>query len=198
MFLNTIIIFSNYFSRLIGIPIFKLFAVVIFFTKFIFLGYDSAFITLSRFDRHQTQILMRLLGAKIGNKCIIESGIRFHNCKNLRNLTIGDNCHIGKDCFFDLRGVIIIQDNVTVSMKTSFITHQDLGFSNLSTIYPSSMSNISLKNNVYIGANCTILKGVEIGESSIVSACSCVNKSIPSNVVFGGVPSKKIKNIYGI
>jgi acetyltransferase-like isoleucine patch superfamily enzyme len=37
--------------------------------------------------------------------------------------------------------------------------------------------------------------GVEIGEMSIIGACSLVNKSIDSNVVAFGLPVKEIKKI---
>tara|TARA_B100000767_G_scaffold261685_1_gene273537 strand:- start:1030 stop:1467 length:438 start_codon:yes stop_codon:yes gene_type:complete len=144
------------------------------------------------------KLIIKLLGAKIGENCVIESGIRFHNCNNLRNLEIGNNCHVGKDCFFDLRDKVSIYNNVTISMNTTFITHQDLGESRLSTIYKPSSSRIIVKNNSYIGSNSIILKGVIVEENSIIAASSCVTKSIEINTLNGGIPAKKIKDILGI
>ncbi|MDC1371416.1 acyltransferase [Flavobacteriaceae bacterium] len=141
---------------------------------------------------------MKLLGAKIGSNSEIESGIRFHNCKNLRNLEIANNCHIGKDCFFDLRDRVIIENNVTVSMKTTFITHQDLGHSNLSTKYKPTSLEIIIKSNAYIGSNSIIMMGTIIDNYSIIAASSCVVKSTEPQSLFGGVPAKKIKNLSGI
>jgi acetyltransferase-like isoleucine patch superfamily enzyme len=53
---------------------------------------------------------------------------------------------------------------------------------------------IVIKDNVFIGANCFILKGVTIGENAIIGACSVVTKNIPANEIWAGNPIKFIKN----
>lgn len=53
---------------------------------------------------------------------------------------------------------------------------------------------ISIESNVWIGAKATILKGVIIGENSIVGAHSLINKSIPKNCVCVGIPGKLVKS----
>jgi acetyltransferase-like isoleucine patch superfamily enzyme len=52
---------------------------------------------------------------------------------------------------------------------------------------------IKIGNNVWIGMNCTILKGVTIGDGCIVAAGSVVNKDIPNKCLVGGVPAKILK-----
>jgi acetyltransferase-like isoleucine patch superfamily enzyme len=54
---------------------------------------------------------------------------------------------------------------------------------------------IFIKKNVFIGAHCTILKGVTIGKNSIIGACSVVTKDIPENEVWGGNPAKFIRSL---
>jgi acetyltransferase-like isoleucine patch superfamily enzyme len=54
---------------------------------------------------------------------------------------------------------------------------------------------IVIKQNVWIGANCLILKGVTIGENSVIGAGSIVTKDIPANVIAVGNPAKIIKNL---
>lgn len=54
---------------------------------------------------------------------------------------------------------------------------------------------IEIKDNVFIGKGTTILRGVTIGENTIVGACSLVNKSLEPNSVYGGVPAKRICSI---
>lgn len=138
---------------------------------------------------------MRLAGAKIGKDCDIESGIRFHNCTNLNNLTIGNNCHIGKDCFFDLREAIIIGNNVVISMQCTFITHIDMSKSSLSNFYPASKDKIVVEDNVYIGVGTTVLKGVILASNSFVAANSTVLGNAKTYTLVGGSPAKFIKNI---
>ena len=52
---------------------------------------------------------------------------------------------------------------------------------------------ISIGNNVWIGANSTVLPEVSIGNNVIIGANSLVNKDIPSNSVAVGNPCKVIK-----
>ena len=54
---------------------------------------------------------------------------------------------------------------------------------------------IYIKNGAFIGGHSIILKGVTIGENSIVGAGSVVTKDIPDNEIWGGNPAKKIKKI---
>lgn len=54
---------------------------------------------------------------------------------------------------------------------------------------------IHIGKNVWIGANATILPGVNIGDGSIIGAGSVVNKDIPENVIAAGVPCKVIRDI---
>lgn len=56
-------------------------------------------------------------------------------------------------------------------------------------------SEIIIGKNVWVGANSTILKGVRIGDNSIIAAFSLVNKDVPANVLFGGVPAKFIRTL---
>ena len=50
-------------------------------------------------------------------------------------------------------------------------------------------------DNVWIGMNATILKGVTIGENSVVAAGAVVTKSVPANVVVAGNPAQLVRNL---
>lgn len=54
---------------------------------------------------------------------------------------------------------------------------------------------INIGNNVWIGWGCTILKGVNIGDNSIIAAGSVVVNDIPKNVIAGGNPAIVKKQI---
>ncbi|HAF30844.1 MAG TPA: acyltransferase [Bacteroidales bacterium] len=165
-----------------------------YFRKF-FIGFDVANQFIQRVDKFSVQLILKVNGAIIGKDCDIETGLVFHNCKNYSNLSVGDNCHIGKNCFFDLKDKIIIGNNVVISMQCSFITHIDMTQSKLSTIYPSLQKPIIISENVYIGANSIILMGVNIGKNSLVAAGSVIQKDVSINSFVGGVPAKEIKKL---
>ncbi|GAO31958.1 galactoside O-acetyltransferase [Geofilum rubicundum JCM 15548] len=52
---------------------------------------------------------------------------------------------------------------------------------------------IVIEDNVWLGVNVTVLKGVRIGANSVIGAHSLVVKDIPANVIAAGNPCKVIK-----
>ena len=54
---------------------------------------------------------------------------------------------------------------------------------------------ITIGNNVWIGANVTILPGVTIGDDTVIGAGSMVNRDIPSGVIAVGNPCRAIRKI---
>ena len=58
--------------------------------------------------------------------------------------------------------------------------------------YKLRQGTIMIGNNVFVGAESTILYDVTIGDNVIIGAGSLVNKDIPSGSVAAGVPCKVI------
>jgi acetyltransferase-like isoleucine patch superfamily enzyme len=54
---------------------------------------------------------------------------------------------------------------------------------------------VKIEDNVWIGMNAVILKGVTIGENSVVAAGAVVTKSVPANVVVAGNPAVVVKQL---
>jgi acetyltransferase-like isoleucine patch superfamily enzyme len=54
---------------------------------------------------------------------------------------------------------------------------------------------VLIKENAFIGANSTVLKGVTIGENAIIGACSVVTKDVPDNEIWAGNPARFIRKI---
>lgn len=56
-------------------------------------------------------------------------------------------------------------------------------------------SPVTIKDGAFIGADSIILKGVTVGERSVVGAGSVVTKSIPDKEIWGGNPAKFLKKL---
>ncbi|WP_274617023.1 DapH/DapD/GlmU-related protein [Vibrio furnissii] len=54
---------------------------------------------------------------------------------------------------------------------------------------------ITIGDNVWIGANATVLPGVFIGNGAVIAAGAVVTKNVAANTVVGGVPAKTLKMI---
>lgn len=63
---------------------------------------------------------------------------------------------------------------------------------------PENDAPVVIEDDVWCGANVTILKGVTIGRGSIVAAGTVVTKSFPPYSIIGGVPAKIIKRRFSI
>lgn len=158
-----------------------------------FMGFDQANAFLRRVGKRSIIPLMQKNGAVIGRNCDIEVPLIFHNCRDFSNIQIGDNVHIGKNCFFDLRDKITIEDNVIISMQATFLTHIDMGKSVLAKHYPPLHSPIRIMHDSYIGAKVTLLMGVTVAECSLIAAGAVVTSDVKPWTMVGGVPAKPIK-----
>lgn len=59
---------------------------------------------------------------------------------------------------------------------------------------PENDADVIIEDDVWVGTNVTILKGVKIGRGSVIAAGSLVTKNVPAYSVMGGVVAKKLRN----
>lgn len=136
-------------------------------------------------------------GARVGERVRFRSPLVIHNSDTTstayyRNLEVGNDCYFGRELFLDLQDVIRIEDQVTISQRVMILTHTDVGESPLRKSIPTSQAPVVIRRGAYIGANVTILEGVEIGEMSVVGAGAVVTRSVPAGAVVAGVPAKPL------
>jgi maltose O-acetyltransferase len=144
---------------------------------------------------------LRKYGARIGEDVRFRSPLVIHNSdtaagRYYKKLEVGTHCYFGRELFLDLQDRIVIEDHVTVSHRVMILTHTDAGTSPLKDhVIPTTNAPVIIRSGAYIGANVTILQGVEIGRSSVVGAGSLVTRSVPPGTVVVGVPARPIKSL---
>lgn len=93
--------------------------------------------------------------------------------------------------------LIEIGNDVQITRGVTMLTH-GYDWSVLKGIHAEvlgSAGRIKVGNNVFIGQNTMILKGVTIGNNVVIGANSLVNKDIPDNCVYAGNPARYITSI---
>ena len=85
--------------------------------------------------------------------------------------------------------LISLGDNVTLAPRVMILAH-DASLQH--ALHVTKIGNVTIGNNVFIGAASIILPGVEIGDNVIIGAGSVVRESIPANSIAVGNPATRI------
>ena len=122
--------------------------------------------------------------------------------KGLWNLSVGDGTSIPKgSTFYCTEAPLTIGRKVIFGPKPTIITgdHRiDLIGKYIIDVtvdekLPENDAPVVIEDDVWCGANVTILKGVTIGRGSVVAAGAVVTQSFPPYSIIGGVPAKLLK-----
>lgn len=110
-----------------------------------------------------------------------------------KNIKIGKNVFINACCRFQDQGGIEIGDGSLIGHNTTIATlNHDFNPDKRANLHPSP---VKIGKKVWIGSDCTILPGVEIGDGAVIGAGSIVTKDIPANSIAVGNPARVIKQI---
>lgn len=114
----------------------------------------------------------------VGTNAVVEFGNR-----------IGDRVRIHSLAFLEM---VTVEDDVFIGPNVVFT--DDPHPMNCPR-YKECLGGATVKRLARIGANCTILPGVVIGENTLVGAGSVVTKDVPDGMVVAGNPARVIKRV---
>jgi maltose O-acetyltransferase len=137
--------------------------------------------------------LQRALGIEIGAGTGVHRGcyVWFYGPGHTRRsgTRMGANTRINRDCCLDVRGRLVIGDNVSISPEVAILTMQhdlrDVDFS-------LQGGDVVIEDHAWIGMRATILPGTTIGRGAVVAAGAVVSGIVAPLAVVGGVPARPI------
>src|SRR5712671_95086 len=121
-------------------------------------------------------------GARIGARCSFG-----------QNVYVGNDVHIGSN--------VKVQNNVSiydaVTLEDDVFCGPSMVFTNVynprsAVIRKAEYRRTLVKRGATLGANCTLICGITIGEYAFVGAGAVVNKSLPAYALAVGVPARQI------
>lgn len=132
----------------------------------------------------------------IDEHCVIEHGVYFKHADAYskgKSIIIGKNVFIGTGTEFNIKHNISIGNDCLIASGCRFVDH-DHGITEgtLIRVQKCPGKEIVIAEDVWVGANSIILKGVVIGKGAVIAGGAVVNKSVPPNEIWGGVPARKI------
>ena len=133
----------------------------------------------------------------LGRGCTLEEDVFFKFDGLWRPgpaIVVGDRVFLGRGCEFNIRERVYIGRDALIASGCKFIDHDhetSLSEQPMNTL-GSLDGPILLEEDVWLGVNVVVLKGVTIGRGAVVGAGAVVTRSIPPCEIWAGIPARKI------
>ena len=123
-------------------------------------------------------------GAKIGKNCVLSKDV-YVDC----NVKIGDECKI--------QNSVSIYDGVTIESRVFVGPNASFTNDKVPRAFNADwkITKTLVQQGASLGANCTIICGIVIGEYSMIAAGSVVTKDVPSYTLVAGNPARVVAKV---
>jgi acetyltransferase-like isoleucine patch superfamily enzyme len=163
--------------------------------------------------------LVRLASLRASASGRIPASVRFDGPVRVAgraHLTLGEECRLGRDVFFETEGAakIVIGRRVRINAGAFLVAHAGITVGDDTLIgeyaclrdanhgtaserpmreQPHEAAPIAVGRDVWIGRGASILRGVRIGDGAVVGAGSVVTKDVEPMTVVAGCPARLIR-----
>ena len=157
-------------------------------------------------------IFVRQKNVQYGGNNSVGNGTHIEDCIIGKHTYISSQCsilhaRIGNFCSIGNNVQIIFGDHPTkqfVSTHPAFYSKNPVSgvsfvrenkFCEFKYVDKNKHYMLEIGNDVWIGANAVILRGVKIGNGAVIAAGAIVNRNVPDYAIVGGVPARYIKDV---
>jgi maltose O-acetyltransferase len=139
------------------------------------------------------RLVYNFMGHKLASNVVIYSSVEV---LGLIKVDIGENTFIGhRSLFMGGDSRVVIGRNCDISSNVSIICGSHLLGTSSRRAGKGISRDIIIGEGVWIGFGSIILGGVVIGDGAVIAAGSLVNKSVPSNTIYGGIPARELRRM---
>ncbi len=140
------------------------------------------------------------VGRGMFSQCGNNVNFNFFDHFDFKNICLSDNVAVSNGAHWSAPNARIIVGKKVMFGPNSTILTGDHVFDVVGKyMYDCNLKrtgddlDVVIEDDVWVGANVTILKGVTIGKGAIVAACALVREDVPSYAIVGGVPAKVLR-----
>lgn len=133
------------------------------------------------------QLIGKWSTIKVNKGGVLELGSKLYTRTGFHVLVEGGKCKIGNNCFFNHNCSITCLDSIQIGNRCTFgnnlvIVDHDHGLHAGDPKFQTAP--VYIEDDVWVGANVVILKGIKIGKGAVIAAGSVVTKDVPMNNTF--------------
>jgi maltose O-acetyltransferase len=111
------------------------------------------------------------------------------------NVTLGDGAFVNNRCFLESHAPIVIGARTSLAMEVLLCTSSHHIGDAQARGGPSFIAPIEIGEGCWLGARCTVLPGVTIGDSCVIASGALVTSDCEPNGVYAGVPAKRLRDL---
>ena len=132
------------------------------------------------------------LGNHVHIMTLPEAPVRLSVFEGMGSISVGDFSLINPGVRVTSAEGITIGRSCMLAMHCS-VSDADWHDTKHRIFAPGNTAKVILEDNVWLGEGVRVLKGVKIGENTVVGTGSVVTRSLPANVIAAGNPAREIK-----
>jgi len=168
------------------------------------------------FLNNESHLAAKIRSRLYGTDCFIDTAVVIKNRRNFEaashcalyhgtyilnskgSFKMGSRSHLGAFCFVNAcYGKVEIGDDVAIGPGTKIFSYSN-HYEDGKKVTESKMTkDVSIGNNVFIGANCSIFPGTVIEDDVVIGAGSVIKGRVEAGGVYAGSPCRKIKDRAG-